>query len=287
MVSSRAERNDGVMATQSVAIDPLRRPLAWFLRYGSMIREIAVTDFKLKYQGSVLGYVWSFAKPLMLFAILYFVFTRLFRIGGSVPHYGQYLLLGIVLWSYFVDATIVAMVSVVDRSDLIRKVYFPRIVIPIAASVSSLITLVLNLAVIFVFIGVARIGPQITSPLFLLLLLELYVFSLGCSLLLAALYVRFRDFRHIWEVLLQLLFYLSPIIYPLTFAGRFAPVMALSPIAQIVEDSRKILITPATRTVTDILPWPFAAVPYLIPVLLVILGYWYFEASAARFAEEL
>lgn len=287
MVPSRAER-DGAMAVQSGSIDPLRRPLAWFLRYGGMIREIAVTDFKLKYQGSVLGYLWSFAKPLMLFAILYEVFTRLFRIGDQVPHYGQYLLLGIVLWSYFVDATIVAMVSVVDRSDLIRKVYFPRIVIPVAASVSSLITLVLNLAVIFVFIVVGGIGFQLTSPLFVLLLLELYVFSLGCSLLLAALYVRFRDFRHIWEVVLQLLFYLSPIIYPLAILSeRLRSVMALSPIAQIVEDARKVLITPKTQTVTDILPWPLAAVPYLIPLLLVILGYWYFEASAARFAEEL
>jgi len=256
--------------------------------YGAMIREIAFTDFKLKYQGSVLGYLWSLAKPLMLFAILYFVFTRLFRLGTSVPHYGQYLLLGIVLWTYFVDATAVAMVSVVSQRDLIRKVYFPRIVIPIAASVSSLITLVLNLVVIFAFIVIGTIGFQVTLPLFLLLLLELYIFSLGCSLMLAALYVRFRDLRYIWEVLLQLLFYASPIIYPLILLPKkILTFAALNPIAQIIEDSRKVLITPKTTTIAQIVPWPFALIPYLIPVALLVIGYWYFEAAAAKFAEEL
>jgi ABC-2 type transport system permease protein len=268
-------------------VRPLRRPLRWLSLYGGMIREIAVTDFKLKYQGSVLGYVWSFAKPLMLFAILYFVFTRVFKLGGSVPHYGHYLLLGIVLWSYFVDTTVMAMVSVVDRGDLIRKVYFPRIVIPVAASISALITLVLNLVVLMVFIAVGHVGFQVTSPLLIPLLLELYVLSLGCSLLLAALYVRFRDFRHIWEVFLQMFFYASPIIYPLAIAGHYAKFMVLSPIAQVIEDARKVMITPETKSAVDLLPSPVFLVPYLIPVVILVIGYWYFEATAAKFAEEL
>jgi len=268
--------------------NPLRRPAAWLSTYGGMIREIAFTEFKLKYQGSVLGYVWSFAKPLMLFAILYFVFTHVFKLGSSVPHYGHYLLLGIVLWTYFVDATIVAMVSVVERGDLIRKVYFPRIVIPIAASVSSLITLTLNLAVIFVFIVLGGLGFRSSLPIFLLLLLELFVFSLGCSLLLAALYVRFRDLRHIWDVFLQLFYFMSPILYPLTLLpARVRGLLALSPMAQIVEDSRKILITPSTASVTGVLPAPLWLVPYLLPLALLALGYWYFERTAAQFAEEI
>ena len=270
------------------AVSPLRRPVAWLSLYGGMIREIAFTDFKLKYQGSVLGYIWSFAKPLMLFAIMYFVFTRVFRLGSSVPHYGHYLLLGIVLWTYFVDATIVAMVSVVDRGDLIRKVYFPRIIIPVAASVSSLITLTLNLCVIFVFIVIGGLGFRDSLPLFVLLLGELFVFSLGVSLLLAALYVQFRDLRHIWEVFLQLFYFTSPILYPLTLLpGRFIYLLGLNPMAQIVEDSRKILITPSTRSVAQLLPMPLALVPYVVPFVLLALGYWYFERTAARFAEEL
>jgi ABC-2 type transport system permease protein len=214
--------------------------MSTFVRFRSLVREIAITDFKLKYQGLALGYLWSLAKPLMLFG------------------------------------------------DLIRKVYFPRLVIPIATSLSSLITFAINLAVAFGFIIATGVGFQVTLPLFLLLLLELYVLSLGSSLLLAALYVRFRDIKPIWEVGLQLLFYATPIIYPLTLVpNRFAAVMSLSPIAQIIEDSRKVLITPQALSTVDYIPWPFALIPYVIPPLVLALGYWYFEAAAAKFAEDL
>jgi ABC-2 type transport system permease protein len=257
-------------------------------RTRTLVRELAITDFKLKYQGLALGYIWSLAKPLMLFAVLYFVFTRLIRLGDAIPHYAIYLLLGVVLWSYFLESTLVAMVSVVDRGDLIRKVYFPRLVIPIATSLSSLITLGLNLVVVFVFIAVTGVGFRPALPLFALLLIELYLLSLGCSLLLAALYVRFRDIRPIWEVGLQLLFYASPIIYPLTLVPRrFAGIMSLSPIAQIIEDSRKVLITPQALSTADLVSWPLALLPYLIPPVVLVAGYWYFESAAAKFAEEL
>jgi ABC-2 type transport system permease protein len=256
--------------------------------FRNLIRELAVTDFKLKYQGSVLGYAWSFAKPLLLFLVLYFVFTRFVRIGGDVPNYGLYLLLGIVLWSYFADATLRAMSSIVERADLIRKVYFPRIIIVIATSVSSSLTLLFNLLVVAIFLLVARVPLQLTAPLILLLLAELYVLTLGCSFFLAAVYVRFRDFRHIWEVGQQLLFYASPVIYPLQLIPtRWIGLFSLNPIAQILQDARKVLITPATVTVADTLHWPLLAVPYLIPVVLLPLGYSYFKAAAARFAEEL
>jgi ABC-2 type transport system permease protein len=257
-------------------------------RTRTLIRELAITDFKLKYQGLALGYLWSLAKPLMLFTVLYFVFTRLIRLGDSVQNYALYLLLGVVLWSYFFESTTVAMVSVVDRRELIRKVYFPRIVIPVATSITSLITLGLNLLVVFVFIAASGIGFRISLPLLILLLVELYVLSLGFSLLLAALYVKFRDLRPIWEVGLQMLFYATPIIYPLTIVPkRFASLMALSPIAQIIEDSRKLLVTPHALSTVDYVGWPLALIPYLIPPLVLVLGYWYFNSTAAQFAEEL
>jgi ABC-2 type transport system permease protein len=259
------------------------------MAYKDLVRELAVTDFKLKYQGSVLGYLWSFAKPLMLFAVLYVVFTRFVRFGGgTIEHYSLYLLLGIVLWSYFTDSTNAAMGSIVDRGDLIRKVYFPRIVIVIAASISSLITLVLNLAVVFIFVLVARIPFHFSLPLFLLLVVELYVLSLGCSLLLSALYVKFRDIRHIWEVGLQILFYASPIIYPLSIVPHnFVPVLTLSPVTQIIQDARWLLITPQSVTATDTLHLPWVLVPYLLPLVILWIGYSYFKRTAAAFAEEI
>jgi ABC-2 type transport system permease protein len=259
------------------------------MAYKDLVRELAVTDFKLKYQGSVLGYLWSFAKPLMLFAVLYVVFTRFVRFGGgTIEHYSLYLLLGIVLWSYFTDSTNAAMGSIVDRGDLIRKVYFPRIVIVIAASISSLITLVLNLAVVFIFVLVARIPFHFSLPLLLLLVVELYVLSLGCSLLLSALYVKFRDIRHIWEVGLQILFYASPIIYPLSIVPHnFVPVLTLSPVTQIIQDARWLLITPRSVTATDTLHLPWVLVPYLLPLVILWVGYSYFKRTAAAFAEEI
>jgi ABC-2 type transport system permease protein len=181
-----------------------------------------------------------------------------------------------------------AMSSIVDRADLIRKVYFPRLVIVVAASISSLITLLLNLTVIFVFVIVVRIPFHFSMPLFFVLMAELYVLSLGTSLLLAALYVKFRDFRHIWEVGLQALFYASPIIYPLSVVpAKFVPILTMNPIVQIIQDARKVLITGQTVTAAETLHFPWVLVPYLLPFIILWIGYSYFKRTAAAFAEEI
>ena len=257
--------------------------------YLNLLRELAITEYKVKYQGSLLsGYVWSFAKPLLLFGVLYFVFTRFVKLGAGVPDYALQLLLGIVIWSYFADATVRGMSSIVDRGDLIRKVYFPRMIIVVAASLSSLITLGLNLVVVVAFFLFSGVGIHFTMPLFLLLIVELYALTLGTSFLLAALYVRFRDFRHIWELGLQLLFYATPIIYPLSFIpANWQAIFSLNPMAQIVQDSRKVLISASTLAPLDVIHSPLVVVPYAIPVIVLVLGYLYFDHAAAAFAEEI
>ncbi|MBO0727856.1 MAG: ABC transporter permease [Acidimicrobiaceae bacterium] len=253
-----------------------------------MIRELALTEFKLKYQGSVLGYVWSIVKPLLMFAVLYVVFTHVLRIGSNVPHYAQQLLLGIVLWTFFTDSTMIAISSIVDRGDLLRKVYFPRIVIPVSTSISALITLVLNFVVVLVFIVAGGVPLRPSGLALVPLLIEFYILALGSSLLLAALYVRFRDFKHIWEVLIQALFYATPIIYPLSILpAGLATLFAFSPIAQIIEDARWALISPAALTSGQVLHWPLMLVPYLLPIVVFAIGYRYFESAAASFAEEI
>src|SRR5205807_7912170 len=118
----------------------------------SLLRALAASDFKLKYQGSVLGYGWSLMKPLVIFAVLYVVFTKFIRLGGSVPYYPVYLLGGIVLWNFFTEATTLGLTSVVDRGNLIRKVYFPRLIVVAAATITAVITLLLNLVVLAAFI---------------------------------------------------------------------------------------------------------------------------------------
>ncbi len=260
--------------------------------YWSMVRELAVSDFKLKYQGSILGYVWSLIKPLAIFGVLYVVFSVFVRIGSDIQHYPVYLLLGIVLWNYFAESTNNAMRSIVDKGDLIRKVYFPRIVILLATSISALITLVLNLLIVVVFMAANQLFP---APLevagFILLIVELYCLSLGVSFFLAAWYVKFRDFAYIWEVALQLLFYASAVIFPLNIIParyyHFLQALTLSPVTQIIQDARQLLIGPDAITTFDAVHSALRFVPYLIPPLLAVLGYLYFERAASRFAEDV
>jgi len=252
-----------------------------------LVRELAITDFKIKYQGSILGYAWTLAKPLAMFGVLYLVFTVFVRIGSTVPHYALYLLLGIVLWTYFADTTSTAMRSVADKGDLMRKVYFPRIAIILSASISSAITLFLNMLIVIVFMLFARVNPGLNILTFALILIELYILCLGVSLILSALFVKYRDIGHIWEVLLQLLFYASAIIYPLSIVPvRFQKFILLSPITQIIQDSRYLLISNETITVKTALSLPLALLPYIIPFVLIIVGFIYFERSAKNFAEE-
>lgn len=256
-------------------------------RYLDLVRELAVTDFKLKYQGSLIGYAWSLVKPLAMFGVLYLVFTVFVRIGSGIQHYALYLLLGIVLWTYFADATNTTMRAVADKGDMMRKVYFPRITIIIAASISSAITLLLNLIIVFVFIVLARIVPGWNALLFIPLLLELFVLCLGIAFITSAMFVKYRDVGHIWEVLLQLLFYASAIIYPLQLVPvRFQKFILLNPITQIVQDARYVLVTKESITANQILQTPIMLIPYVIPIVIVVIGYLYFDRSAKNFAEE-
>lgn len=256
--------------------------------YFSLIRELAITDFKLKYQGSIFGYLWSLMKPLAIFGVLYLVFTVFVRIPSKIPHFPVYLLLGIVLWNYFAESTTAGMRSIVEKGDLIRKVYFPRIVIVIANSLSALITLLLNLIVIAAFMGIAHIAPTLGSFGFILVIVELYLFSLGVSLFLAALYVRFRDFAYIWDVLLQLGFYASGVIYDVSIIPhKYIKLLALNPITQILQDGRYELVSNQSLTTFGVVHSWLHFIPYLIPLALAISGYFYFEKWANRFAEDI
>lgn len=256
-------------------------------KYWHLTKELAITEFKLKYQGSVIGYFWSLMKPLLLFGVLYLVFTVFVKIGSAEPFYPLYLLLGIVLFNYFSESTSSGMRAIVDKADLIKKVYFPRIILLLSSSISALITLFLNLLVVAIFIPIAGIELHMSMLLFILVILELFLLSLGISLFLGALYVKFRDFAYIWEVLLQLLFYASAIIFPLSIVPeKYINLILLSPVTQIVQDARKVLINTDIVSSLDKLG-TLAVIPYLIPVLLVISGYFYFKKTAASFAENV
>lgn len=256
-----------------------------------LLRQLVKTDFKLRYQGSVLGYVWSLLRPLLLFVILYFVFTVFLPVGKGVPNYPQYLLLGIVLWNSFVEITTGSVGAIVGKGDLLRKINFPKYTIILAVLFSAVINLLLNFVVIAVFMVIGHVAIGWHALLLIPLLAELFMVSLAFGFLLSALFVKFRDVSYIWEVMVQAGFYATPIIYPLSRVSfhRVREVMLLNPMAQIIQDARSVLITPQTTTIAqeyggDKWIW---LIPCCLVVLCLALGAWYFRRHSPRFAEEV
>src|SRR5581483_4966038 len=249
-------------------------------QYAHVVRVVASAEFKLKYSGSALGYVWSVVKPLGLFGMLYVVFGRFFKLQ-NFPHYPIYLLLGIVLWTYFTDTTQIAMTSLLARSTLISKLWFPRVIVPLSVSTTTTMTLGVNLLAVAVFVAANRIRPQVTWLLLPPLLLELFVVSLGVGLFLSALFLRLRDIGQVWDLVLQLMFYASPIIYPVGFLPEWwKPIAFLSPLVQIIEDARWALIpNEAVATAPDVYGTPLGELlPLTVAGIVIAGGYSFFRA---------
>jgi ABC-2 type transport system permease protein len=255
-----------------------------------VLRVIARIEYKLKYADSALGYLWSIAKPMALFSVLYIVFGRFFKLGVGFQHYPVYLLIGIVLWSFFVDATTLSVTSLVARAALLRKLSFPRIVIPISVSLTAAITLAVNLIPIAVFMAWNRLTPRLEWLALLPLLAELFVFTAGVGLILATLFVRFRDVSQVWELVTQLAFYASPIIIPVGFLPPwFQPIAFLNPFVQIMQDTRAVLIyTQPVVTATSVLHTVGGRiVPMGIALATLLFGLFLFRRESPWFAERV
>jgi ABC-2 type transport system permease protein len=255
-----------------------------------LLKQLVKTDFKLRYQGSVLGYLWSLLRPLLIFLILYFVFTKFLKIGNDVPHYPVYLLLGIVLWNYFVEVTLGGVSAIVGKGDLIRKINFPKYVIVLAGSFSALINLAFNFVVIGVFMYFDHVGLHLTDVILLPLIAELFIFSLSLAFLLSATFVRFRDLSYIWEVIVQGGFYATPVLYPMSrLPTRYAKLLILNPLAQIFQDARYVLVTPATTTIAQLYggdKWIWL-LPFGIVIIVSAVAVLYFRRQSKYFAEEV
>lgn len=255
-----------------------------------LLKEMVKTDFKLRYQGSAIGYLWSILKPLMMFTIMYLVFIRFLRLGGDVPHFPVALLLANVIWSFFSEATGMGMVSIVSRGDLLRKLNFSKHIIVISAVLGALINFLINLLVVLVFALINGVTLSSYSYLSFLLFIELIVLVTGIALLLSNLFVYYRDLAQVWEVLLQAGMYATPIIYPITFVFNSHPLAAkilmLSPIAQIIQDLRYLLIDRANVTIWQMSSnWFYIIIPYMIPFVILIIGLSVFKKNASKFAE--
>ena len=260
-------------------------------RLWHLAHTIAVSDFKLRFFGSVLGYLWQLLRPLLLFGVLYVVFTEVVRIGGDVELYPLALLLGVVLFTFFAEATGGAVGSLVDREALIRKVEFPRLAVPLSTVLTALMNVTLNLIAVLVFLLVAGGAIRFSWLELPFLLLALALFCAGIGMLLSALYVKYRDIKPIWEVATQLVFYGSPIFYPIDVVQErsevAAKLMMLNPFAAIVQQARHALIAPSHPSALDVAGGWVLLGTAAIFVTLVALGFVVFSRRAPYVAEQL
>ncbi len=258
-----------------------------------LLRELVRTDFKIRYQDSFLGYVWSLLRPLLLFLILYAVFTKFLKVGNAVPHYAVYLLLGIVFWNFFVELTVGSVSAIVGKGDLIRKINFPKYNIVVANSFAALINLGLNFIVVAIFMIFSHVGVNIYDLLLIPLIIELYIFSLAIAFLLSSLFVKFRDVGYVWDVFIQGAFYGTPILYPLSRIPQhyqlIRQIVMSNPMAQVIQDARYVMVTHQTTTINQVfngndIAW---AIPIGFTFVLITVAGWYFKRRSNHFAEEV
>jgi ABC-2 type transport system permease protein len=274
-------------------------------RFFDLLWLVSVTEFKRTYFGTVLGYLWSLIRPLMLFGVLLFVFTKVFKIGSQqVEHYPVMLLLGIVLFTFFQESSTNGVTSVVNQEAVVRKTQFPRLVIPLATVLTGAFNFCLNLVIVFAFIFAFGVEPTWTWLLFPFAVFALVVFTAAMSMALSVLYVRFRDVAIIWIVFAQVLFYATPILYPVTAFEdpKYEHLLMINPLAVIFEQVRVWILNepqvpppPVDGVAQPYAPTAIEAAGgalHLLPAIAIyigvcVLGVWLFRREAPRIAEDL
>jgi ABC-2 type transport system permease protein len=251
---------------------------------------IASTDFRLTYFDSALGYVWSLMRPLLTFAVMFLVFSRALKLGHSVKDYPVLLLLNIVLITFFQEATGGAVTAVLNREGLVRKMHFPRLVIPIATVLTAAFNAVLNLLAVFVFLLAYGINPRWSWFGLVLLLTGLLIMTAGVAALISSLYVRFRDVGQIWGVVSQVLFYGSLVFFTIEriHGLTLRRIVLMNPIAATLQQARHWVIDPQSLSVSQAMGgglWWLA--PVAIGASVFVLGMWVFNHEAPRIAERL
>ena len=263
-------------------------------RLWTLAWALAVTDFRLKFFGSALGYLWQLMRPLMLFGVLYAVFALFLDFGEEQRFFPVALLLGIVLYSFFNEATSTAVRSLVVRENLVRKIDFPRLAVPLASVLTALFNLALNLVPVFVFLLASGGRPLVGWLALPFLIAILAVFALGIGMLLSALFVRYRDVEPIWDVLLQMMFYASPVFYPIELIIEVEKLplvghlLMINPFASLLQAARHLIIDPSHMSAAEAIGGAeWLLVPVVIIAAAVVVGFKVFAREAPRVAEEL
>ena len=281
-------------AADSLELREIRGPSAFgggARRTWDLLWLTSLTDFRVRYSNTALGYVWSVLKPLLFFGIIYAVVTRVLRFSGNVENYAALLVLNLVVFQYFTEATGAALRSIPSKEPLVRKMQFPRIVIPLSVSLTAAISMVFNLlgvGLLFVLVGVDLSWTWLLYPLVLIVLL---LFTTALAMMLSVLYVRSQDVGQAWTLFLRAAFYATPILYPIDLEAipdALQKLMIANPLTPLIEQGRIWILDASAPTTVEIAgPFFGLIVPLTILVASCVVGYWLFEREAPRVAEEI
>jgi ABC-2 type transport system permease protein len=260
-----------------------------FRRFFNLTWTLAVTEYKLRFYGSVLGYVWTLARPFLFFGVIYFVFTEIVGLDKNVPHYGVYILFALVLFQFFGEATGNCVGCLVARENLLRKMRFPRLVIPLSVVLTALFNLGMTLIAVMIFAVASGVEPRVSWLELPVIVLLMTMLATGVGLLLSALFVRYRDVQPIWDVFSQLLFYASPVLYVATMVPEsYQRAYLASPISSLLTEMRRAVVDPTARHAWDAIGGaPRILIPLGIIAVVLALGGWVFSREAPRIAENL
>lgn len=250
---------------------------------------LAVTEWKLRFYGSVLGYVWTLARPFAFFGVIYLVFTEVADVGDDIKNYGVYILFGLVLFSFFAETTGNCVTCLVARENLLRKMRFPRVVVPLSVVVTALLNLGMTLVAVFIFVLANGIWPRWSWLELIPLVALLTMLATGIGMLLSVLFIRYRDVQPIWEVLSQMLFYASPILYVATLVPEAyqRPYLA-NPIAAALTQVRHAIVDPTAPSLVTAMGVPARVlIPLGTAFAALALGTYVFHRMAPDIAEEL
>ncbi len=258
-------------------------------RFFELTWLLASTDFKLNYLDTAFGYLWSLMRPLLLFGVLYTVFTKVLRFGGDIPHYADLVLFNIILYGFFSESTTRSVGCIPGSEHIVRKTQFPRLVIPLSVVLTGLFNLCLSLIAVFVFLIATGVTPRLTWLALPLILALLLLLTAGVSTLLSVLYVRFRDIAQIWGVLALAIFYASPVLYPVEKVPHSLQwLLLINPLAPLLTAGRRLVIDPNAPSTVDIVGSAWGIIgPALVLVVICVTAFWLFNRAAPQVAEEL
>lgn len=258
-------------------------------RFFELLWIISKTEFRLDYANTTLGFLWTILKPLAFFGIIFVVLREVFRVGGNIEHFPLILVLGLVLFQYFQESTTRALRSVSSREGVVRKMQFPRFVIPLSVSLTAAVTMLLNLLAVMPLFFAFGVWPTVEWLMLVPIMLVLIAFSTGVGLVLSVLYVRFEDVGQVWSVVSRMLFYASPVLFPIEIVpDSLQEIMSLNPLAPLIGEARHFVIDPSAPTPADVAGiWIGLLVPLAFIVFVTVYGFLLFRREAPRIAEAI